>query len=158
MSGDIMFIESPVIVFIAWSNVTGTQYLMPVNRVKEFTTSVTIGAVSNIVFNIFLISAWGANGAALATVGSEFLVTAAQMVMIRKTISRRKMFRETWKYLVAGMIMFLVVYRINETIQMTISNLILEVAVGVFMYLTMLFVLRASILAKAKQMLNKNKS
>lgn len=156
MSGEIMFIESPIIVFIAWSNVTGTQYLMPVNRVKEYTTSVTIGAVSNIVFNVFLIAAWGANGAALATVGSEFLVTAAQMVMIRKTISRRKMFHETWKYLLAGIIMFLVVYRISETIQMTISNLILQVVVGVFMYLVVLFVLRASILNKAKDILVKN--
>lgn len=157
MSGKIMFIESPIIVFIAWSNVTGTQYLMPVNRVKEFTTSVTIGAVSNIVFNIFLISAWGANGAALATVGSEFLVTVSQMIMIRKTISRRKMFHEIWKYLLAGIIMFLVVYRVSETIQMTIANLIVQVSVGVFMYVTILFVLRATILDKAKQMLTRNK-
>ena len=32
-----MFIEAPVILFIAWSNVIGTQYLMPVKRVNEFT-------------------------------------------------------------------------------------------------------------------------
>lgn len=153
MSGKIMFIESPIIVFIAWSNVTGTQYLMPINRVKEFTTSVTIGAVSNIVFNVFLISVWGADGAALATVGSEFLVTAAQMVMIRKTISRRKMFHEIWKYLLAGIVMFVVVERVSETIQMTIANLILQVLLGVFMYVVVLFVLRASILNKAKVIL-----
>lgn len=158
LSGQIMFIESPVIVFIAWSNVTGTQYLMPVNRVREFTTSVTIGAVSNIVFNLFLIAWWGANGAALATVGSEFLVTAAQLVMIRKTIRRRQMFRETWKYFVAGLVMFVVVRRISQTIQMSIANLILEVAVGVVLYLTILLVLRASILSKAKLLFSKSKS
>lgn len=149
-AGKIMFIESPVIVMIAWSNVTGTQYLMPVNRVKEFTTSVTIGAVSNVIFNLFLIELWGANGAALATVGSEFLVTASQMIMIRKTIKRRKMFNEVWKYALSGLVMFIVVNRISETIQMTIANLILEVVVGVFFYVAGLLILKAGILQKAK--------
>lgn len=158
LSGQIMFIESPIIVFIAWSNVTGTQYLMPVNRVKEYTTSVTIGAVSNIIFNFFLISIWGANGAALATVGSEFLVTSSQMMMIRKTISRRKMFHEIWKYFIAGIVMFLVVERVSETIQMSISNLILQVTLGIFMYVTVLFILRANILNKAKDLLSSSKS
>lgn len=155
-AGEIMFIESPIIVIIAWSNVTGTQYLMPVNRVKEFTTSVTIGAVSNVFLNLFFIEWWGANGAALATVGSEFLVTASQMVMIRKTISRRKMFKDVWKYFLSGIMMFIVVNRICETIQMTIANLVLEVAVGVVIYAIGLFVLKASILKQAQELLKKH--
>ena len=156
MAGQIMFLESPVIVLIAWSNVTGTQYLMPVNRVKEFTTSVTIGAVSNVAFNLVLIPFWGANGATLATVGSEFLVTASQLAMIRKTISRRKMFGEVWKYAVSGLVMFIIVNRISNTIQMTIANLALEVAVGIVIYLSGLFILHAKILSQAKNIIGKN--
>lgn len=156
MAGQIMFLESPVIVLIAWSNVTGTQYLMPVNRVKEFTTSVTIGAVSNVAFNLVLIPFWGANGATLATVGSEFLVTASQLAMIRKTISRRKMFGEVWKYAVSGLVMFIIVNRISNTIQMTIANLALEVAVGIVIYLSGLFILHAKILNQAKNIIGKN--
>lgn len=148
-SGEIMFVESPVIVFIAWSNVTGTQYLMPINRVKEFTTSVTIGAVSNVFFNLFLIKLWGADGAALATVGSEFLVTASQMVMIRKTIKRRVMFREAWKYFLSGIVMFIIVNRICQAIRMTIANLVLEVVVGVVIYGLGLILLKAKIINKA---------
>lgn len=148
-AGEIMFIESPIIVLIAWSNVTGTQYLMPVNRVKEYTTSVTIGAISNIFLNLFLIEYWGANGAALATVGSEFLVTASQMYMIRHTIKRRLMFKEVWKYLVSGIVMFIVVNRICQTIQMTIANLVLEVAVGIVVYGLGLIILKAKIINKA---------
>lgn len=148
-SGEIMFVESPVIVFIAWSNVTGTQYLMPINRVKEFTTSVTIGAVSNVFFNLFLIKLWGADGAALATVGSEFLVTASQMIMIRKTIKRRVMFREVWKYFLSGIVMFIIVNRICQAIRMTIANLVLEVVVGVVIYGLGLILLKAKIINKA---------
>lgn len=156
-SGEIIFLEAPVIVFIAWSNVTGTQYLMPVDRVREFTTSVTIGAVSNVILNLVFIKYWGANGAALATVGSEFLVTAAQIFMIRKTISRRKMFRETWKYVISGLIMFVVVERISNTIQMSISNLILEVVVGILVYAICLIVLKSAILNQAKDIFLKGR-
>lgn len=152
-SGKIMFIEAPIIVLIAWSNVTGTQYLMPVNRVKEFTTSVTIGAVSNVIFNLFLIEAWGANGAALATVGSELLVTASQLVMIRKTISRRRLFHEQWKYICSGLVMFIVVNRISITINMTIANLALEVLVGALIYTLGLVLTRASIIEEAQKLI-----
>lgn len=152
-AGRIMFLESPIIVLIAWSNVTGTQYLMPVNRVKEYTTSVTIGAVSNVIFNFFLIGGWGANGAAVATVCSEFLVTVSQLMMIRHTISRRKMFREEWKYFLCGFLMYLVVNRICLIINMTVSNLVLEVIVGAGIYLLGLILTKASILGEAQKLI-----
>lgn len=152
-AGRIMFLESPIIVLIAWSNVTGTQYLMPVNRVKEYTTSVTIGAVSNVIFNLFLIGGWGANGAAVATVCSEFLVTVSQLMMIRHTISRRKMFREEWKYFLCGFLMYLVVNRICLIINMTVSNLVLEVIVGAGIYLLGLILTKASILGEAQKLI-----
>ena len=155
LAGSVIFLEAPIILLIAWSNVTGTQYLMPVNRVKEYTTSVTIGALSNVVFNFVLIGKYGANGAAIATVGSEFLVTASQLWMIRNTISRRKMFRETWKYLFCGMIMFIVVNRICSVINMTVANLILEVVVGAIIYLLGLILTKASILNEGQTILKK---
>ena len=156
-SGSVMFIEAPIIVFIAWSNVTGTQYLMPINRVRDYTTSVTIGAVSNIVFNFLLIGKWGANGAALATVGSELLVTVTQLVMIRKTISRRKIFKEQWKYIISGIAMFIIVNRICQSINMTISNLVLEIFVGVFIYIIGLILTKASIVQEGLKMADCNK-
>lgn len=149
-TGKIMFIESPIILFIAWSNVTGTQYLMPVNRVHEYTMSATAGAVSNIIFNLVLIHLWGANGAALATDLSEFLVTTVQLVCIRSTIRRRTLFKDFWRYFLSGLIMFIIVYRINLAIRMSIINLILQVAVGAVIYITGLFVFRAPVLKQAQ--------
>ena len=157
LAGHIMFLESPIIVLIAWSNVTGTQYLMPVNRVKEYTTSVTIGAVSNVIFNLFLIEGWGANGAAVATVLSEFLVSATQIAMIRGTIKRRKLFREQWKYFLCGFLMYLVVNRICLVINMSVANLCLEVVIWMIVYFLGLLLTKASILAEAGKLI-KNKT
>lgn len=155
LAGQVIFLEAPIIVLIAWSNVTGTQYLMPVNRVKEYTTSVTIGAISNVVFNFVLISKWGASGAALATVGSEFLVAFSQLFMIRKTISRRKLFTGQWKYIICGFTMFIIVNRICMMIKMTIANLFLEVVIGIVVYLIGLIITKASILEQAQVLFSK---
>ena len=126
---------------------------MPVNRVKEYTTSVTIGAVSNVIFNLFLIEGWGANGAAVATVLSEFLVSATQIAMIRGTIKRRKLFQEQWKYFLCGFLMYLVVNRICLVINMTVANLCLEVIVGMIVYFLGLLLTKASILAEAGKLI-----
>ena len=134
-AGILMMIEAPVILFIGWSNVTGTQYLMPINRTKEYTVSVTVGAVINVIANLFLIALWGARGATLATDISEFAVAAVQLVYIRQTISRRKLFGQMWKYLLSGGIMFIITYRLAMIMNMTIPNLAIEVIIGAVIYI-----------------------
>lgn len=153
-AGALMMIESPIILFIGWSNVTGTQYLMPINRTKEFTISVTLGAVVNIIANLFFIALWGAKGASLATVISEATVTIAQLMYIRGTIRRRQLFKNTWKYILSGMLMFIIVYRLASVIKMTIANLVLEVVLGAVVYVLGLFLLHAPIIQQALTLIN----
>ena len=154
-AGGIIFFEAPVILFIAWSNVTGTQYLMPVNRVKEFTASVSVGAVVNIVANFFLIPAYSANGAAMATVISELCVTAVQLYCVRTTIRRRMLFSGLWRYLLSGLIMYVVVLRLDQMMAMNIVNLAFQVAVGIVVYAACLVIFRAPIISQAKELLGK---
>lgn len=158
VTGKIMMIEAPIILFIAWSNVTGTQYLMPVNRVKEYTISVTVGAVANIILNLFLIEAYGANGAALASAISEFIVTAVQLYFIRNTIRRRELFGSMWKYLLSGGLMFIVVYRVNSLVKMNFGNLIMQILVGTVVYMVGLVITKAPILDQAKEMILRRRS
>ena len=102
-----------------------------------------------------MIGKWGANGAALATVGSELLVTITQLIMIRKTISRRKIFKEQWKYIISGMVMFLVVNRICQSINMTIGNLILEVVTGIVIYFVGLLLTKSTIIKQGLEIIRK---
>lgn len=155
-TGGVIFWEAPAILMIAWSNVTGTQYLMPIHREHQYTISVTVGAVVNIIANLFLISLYGANGAAVATVISEFSVTAVQLFYIRGTIRRRQLFASTWRYLISGLFMYIVVFRINSIMNMTIVNLIVQILVGVVVYAVCLFITHAPIIQQAKVLL-KNK-
>ena len=151
-AGRLMMIEAPIILFIGWSNVTGTQYLMPISRTKEYTISVTIGAVVNVITNFLFIAKWGANGAALATSISEFSVTAVQLMYIKSTIRRRQLFSTFWKYLLSGLFMFFIVNRLANIIKMNIGNLVLEVVLGIMVYMLCLFILHAPIIAQAQRL------
>ena len=157
-AGILMMIEAPVILFIGWSNVTGTQYLMPINRTKEYTVSVTVGAVINVITNLFLIALWGARGATLATDISEFAVAAVQLVYIRQTISSRKLFGQMWKYLLSGGIMFIITYRLAMIMNMTIPNLAIEVIIGAVIYIIGIFILRAPVINQAIALINSRKA
>ena len=51
--------------------------------------------------------------------------------------------------------MYFVVYRLNQIMQMTIINLIIQVALGAIIYVTCLFVLHAPVIEQAKTMLDR---
>lgn len=152
----IIMIEAPAILMIAWNSAIGNQYLLPTNRNKAFTVSVTIGAIVNLIVNIPLITYFGAIGAAFSTVISEASVTGYQIYIIRKQIKIPKLLADVWKYLCAGILMFVIVYMMNTNLPFNIIMLIIEVLVGIFVYGLGIFLLRPKILKQLKLFL-KNK-
>jgi len=150
----IMVIESIVILLIAWSNVIGTQYLLPTNQTRSFTLSVVVGAVVNLIANIPLIWIYGAVGASIATVLSELSVTIYQLVVIRKQVNYKLLFDDIFKYFIAGVLMFLTVLFWDRLMSDSWLSLVVEVIIGIVVYLICLLVLRAKILFKLKSVLN----
>lgn len=142
----VIFYEAPVVVFIAWSNVTGTQYLMPVHREKAFTFSVTIGAIVNVLANILLIPKYSVGGAAAATVISEASVCIVQLILMRDSFKIQKLFAALWKYLLAGGVMYLVVVRLNEIMRMTLANLAAQIVLGMIVYSVIVWMLKPPII------------
>ena len=149
----VIFYEAPAILFIAWSNVTGTQYLMPIHSEKKYTISVTIGAIVNVIANFYFIKTHGVNGAAFVTVLSEFSILAVQLFFIHGTIKRRQLFTALWKYLLAGFIMYLVVERLNFIMKMNLANLAFQILAGVVIYVIALTVIKAPIIKQALDIL-----
>ena len=152
-----MLIESVVIIIIGWSNVIGTQYLLPVNRVKEFTNSVLLGAIVNIILNIPFIYLWGLKGAMMATVISEFAVTFYQLYRVRKDVEFKNMFGNVPKYIISGIIMFIPVFYLDNTLNTNVITLAIEILLGIVLYVVMIFILKPTILVKAKQMIEQRR-
>ena len=151
--GPAMMIESIVIIMIAWSNVLGVQYLLPIHHQKQFTISVTVGAVVNIILNFPLIHLYGLNGAMWSTVLSEISVTLYQLIAVRGLLSYKTLFNSLWKYLVSGVVMFLPVFWMNTHLKDSWLMMGLEVIVGVVIYGVMVMLLRAPIVDEAKKLI-----
>lgn len=132
---------SPIILAIGLSNVIGTQYLLPTKRQKEYTVSVTCGAIINFIINISLIWNYGAIGASIGTVIAEFTVTIVQMFYIRKDFNIWKIIKSSRNYLLASGIMFVVCLVIKSIVRKPYFSMALQVAIGGIVYLTILIIL-----------------
>ena len=135
--GVLMMMQAPIIVAIAWSNVLGVQYLLPLNKMRQFTTSVTIGAILNVILNLVLLPIFGVFGAMFATILAEFSVTIYQMRAVRNEIKIKRLFGGVWKYFFSGFIMFLVVFGLNQYWPSSYIALIIQVIIGFLIYLLM---------------------
>lgn len=122
------------ILFIGMSNVTGTQLLLPTKRQKEFTISVTIGAIVNFVLNWIFIYHYRAIGGAITTVISEILVAGIQLWFLRKEWDLKEILKLARNNVIAGVLMFIVAYGIGMVISNPILGIVLQIAAGVAVY------------------------
>ncbi|MFT9427145.1 MAG: flippase [Sporolactobacillus sp.] len=139
-TGLLITIMSPIIVLIAWSGVTGTQFLMPIKRVHTVTISVCVGAVVNFILNLVLIGKWHSTGTAISTLAAESSVTLYQLICIRKLIDLRRMIKPIWKYFIASGIMCIVVLLVDNIFSKGYQTTLFQIIVGAITYLTILFV------------------
>lgn len=133
---------SPIILLIGLSNVTGTQYLLPTKRQKEFTTSVVCGAVVNFILNSCLIWKYGAIGASIGTVIAELTVTIVQMYFVRNDFNIKKIAKLSKKYIVASIIMFIVCLVVRQVINNNLISVAVQVIIGGLTYALCLLILK----------------
>lgn len=160
-TGTLIWIISPIIVFIAWSNVLGQQYLISVGRTTGYTVSVISGALVNFILNLSLISHFQSTGAAIATLVAEFIVTGVQLIYIHKNLKISKLFHSTWKFLLAGIIMYGFTRFIGTRLDASAITTFIQVFTGVIVYILLLIGLKSeintSIFIKIRQMLMRNR-
>lgn len=141
----LMIILTPILFFIAISNVLGIQYLLPTNRTKEFTASITMGAIINVILNFILIPHYKAMGTCIATVIAEFCVTVVQYMSLRKNIENKIFIINAIKYMFAATVMFIMVRIIGNYMGEKIITTIVQGVVGAITYVAILVLLKEEI-------------
>lgn len=131
---NLIMLSSIIILAISWSNVLGMQLLVPLNRTKEFTISVTAGAVINFIFNLIFLKYLGAAGACLSTIIAEFTVTGVQFYLTKDFIDPTKLINQVLIFLPGSIIMFICVRVIGNNIGVSIITNIIQVICGVIIY------------------------
>lgn len=142
-TGLLIVIISPIIVFIAWSNVLGVQYLMPIGNVRSYTISVICGAIANFILNLVLIPTFQSVGTAFATLAAELSVTIVQLAFIIKKTSFKKLFNDVWKYIIAGLLMYLVTRLIGLFLPGRMLTTLIQIVVAAPLYFLTLNVLKS---------------
>ncbi|MCB2357866.1 flippase [Clostridium estertheticum] len=141
----LIIISTPILFLIAMSNVFGMQYLLPANKTKEFTMSVTVGAIINVILNFMLIPKYRAIGACIATVMAEFSVTMIQYTFVRDLIRKRYFLVNMLKYLVASVAMFIVVRVIGNYMGVRIITTVIQAISGSVIYVIILILMKDEI-------------
>lgn len=151
--GVLLEIETLASFFMTFAYAIGSQYLLPTNQNKSYTVAVGIGAMANIICSIPLIFFAGAIGAMIATVISEFSVTLSMLLLVRKQLEIKKMFENFLKYLISSILMFLIVFFLDKQLPLSWLGILVEVSVGIIVWLLCMFAFKPTIIIKLKKIL-----
>lgn len=148
-------IISPILLLIGLSNVIGTQYLLPTKQQKKYTISVILGAVTNLILNIILISLWQSIGASIATVLAEGVVTGTQFYLVRKEIRIKDVIKIGENYFFASMVMFLVSIGLGMLISNSVISIMMQTLVGGITYVLVLAIRKDKVFLEGLQIIKK---
>lgn len=142
----LMTVESIIIVLIGIGNAVGIQYLLPTNQMRIYTRSILFGSLANIALNIPLILMLGAMGATISTVIAEGFIAAYQLFAVRDQLNIKAMFKETWKYLFAGIFMYFTIKISLRVANHGLASIVISSIIGMASFLIILFCLKPKIL------------
>ena len=130
----LMKILSVLVILIGLSNVTGIQYMVPTKREKMLTLSLTIGAVINFCLNLYLIRHYKSIGAAIASIIAESTITFLQLFFVRLEISFIKILKDSYKYILSAILMFIVDMLFLRNLIPSIANTMKIIMISAVIY------------------------
>ena len=144
----LMQITAPVIILISINTTIGNQYLVSINKQKIQSISVISGAICNVILNLLLINKYGAIGAIISSLFAEFIICALEIIYIRKYKDYKfsDIFCGFFKYMILGAIMCCVVYSVGLLLKPNIISTIIQVFVGILVYLILLLLTKDDLL------------
>lgn len=132
----------PCIFCWAIANVFRTQYVIPKQKDNVYIGSQIVAAIVNFVFNLVLIPCFGTAGAAIGTVVAELTVCVTMVIASKDVINfKKKIFNFMWLNAL-GIVMFIVIKRIEKIEVNVLVCTIIQILVGgtVYLILSMLII------------------
>ena len=124
----------PASIFMAFSNVIRTQYMLPNHMDNKVVVSGYLGVVVNVCANLLLIPKYGAIGAAIGTVVAETVSCLYQSYSVRGKLPLRKYVLYSSPFVFVGILMFVGLYLIDIPIKSIALSLTLKIIFGLIVY------------------------
>ena len=135
---------SPLIPIMGVSNLIGNLYYNPSGNRKKSTILLVICCLVNIILNMVLIPRYYGQGAIVASIIAESLITAMYIYYSRQFVTFSILVRLTWKKIIAGIIMLLYLIVVNHLINGTAVALAIQCGGGIVVYIAVLAALQDS--------------
>lgn len=126
---------TPALVFSGFGNVIRTQFLIPRAYDKEYTLSLGLGAVINVLINLLLIPFIGAAGAVIGTLFAEVALCAYQTWVTRQYLPIKSYLVMAMPMILSGLVMYMVLVLATPILPETMLGLLGLVVLGGVIYL-----------------------
>ena len=137
-------IFAPIVVIKPLGVAILRQYLMPLNKIKEYNKSVILAAIVSIIIASFLIPFIGVFGAVIATLVAEILVTTIRVIDLIKNTSFKFNNIDIFKYFTSGLVMYGVIFYATKSLEANVFTSILQIMIGIIVYFMLTIFLKAN--------------
>lgn len=134
LTGKIICLLTPTIIFSSIANVIRNSYLIPKGEYIIYVKSTMLGAAVNLLFNLVFIKKYGAYGACIGTILAEFLVMLYQIIKTKNIIDYLNVFKIFIKYILRTLFMIIFIIICSYNVNNIYLKLIIQVSVGVITY------------------------
>ncbi len=111
------------------------QYLIPMNKIKEYNKSVMYAGGLGVMINFALIPLFGVWGAVVASILSESVVTIYRVLELKKELNYSLDYMYVFKLALLGAVMLMVTRLLTNGLQETMLTSFFQVIVGTGIYL-----------------------
>lgn len=133
---------SPIIVIIGISNCLGSQYYNPAGLRVKSAKYIIYGSIINLILNLILIPKLKSQGAIIASLSAELVITSLYINNCDGYISSSIVFSYGWKKIIAAFLMLFSINTIKPIIESNALSLVISVIVGVMIYICILAFLK----------------
>jgi len=141
-----MRVISPVIVIISIGGLTGLQVLCANKAEKEFSQSLFMGALVNLILNLILIPKYNHLGAAIATLAAEITIVGLQSLFAYKKLNINILNFLELKIIIISSMWMVGSYFIYSIFPKSIFASILGIIISILLYLILLISFREEII------------
>ena len=138
-STSVLFFCSPILIFMGWSNVFRTQYIIPHKLDSIYVKSITYGSIINLISNIICIPKYGAIGAVIGTLIAELFVPAYQYLKLRNKIQYSLYIKQVIAYPIIGLLMLILLKSVEKLLGTSLYVLIVQMILGAIIYLALTY-------------------
>lgn len=141
-AGVTMRLLTPIVLVIPFSITTNQQTFIPMGKEKLMLFATSLGAVSNLMCNWYLIPQYAENGAAAATVLAESVVAVVSGINASRYFNMKEVFAVYWQYWAAALPIPIVVMLIRRMHMHYIAMMTLCIVVSILLYFGVLTLFR----------------